>query len=73
MRSLQAVQSCVMPVSAVGQDEVTTLEGLGTPDKPQSLQMGFLILSAIASVRAYFCGKLLILIWLPPGIRTPIC
>jgi aerobic-type carbon monoxide dehydrogenase small subunit (CoxS/CutS family) len=30
----QVVRSCVIPVSAVGQDEVTTLEGLGTPDKP---------------------------------------
>lgn len=42
MRSLQAVQSCVMPVSAVGQDEVTTLEGLGTPDKPHPLQQAFI-------------------------------
>ena len=29
----QVVRSCVMPVSAVGQDEVTTLEGLGTSRK----------------------------------------
>ena len=28
----QVVRSCVVPVNAVGQDEVTTLEGLGTPD-----------------------------------------
>jgi nicotinate dehydrogenase subunit A len=38
----QAVRSCVMPVSAVGQDEVTTLEGLGTPDKPHPLQQAFI-------------------------------
>jgi aerobic-type carbon monoxide dehydrogenase small subunit (CoxS/CutS family) len=30
----QVVRSCVMPVSAAGQDEVTTLEGLGTPEQP---------------------------------------
>ena len=38
----QAVRSCVMPVSAVGRDEVTTLEGLGTPDKPHPLQQAFI-------------------------------
>jgi len=30
-----------MPVSAVGQDEVTTLEGLGTPDHLHPLQRAF--------------------------------
>ncbi len=38
----QAVRSCVMPVSAVGQDEVTTLEGLGTPEKPHPIQQAFI-------------------------------
>src|SRR5246127_596534 len=38
----QAVRSCVMPLSAVGQDEVTTLEGLGTPEKPHPLQQAFI-------------------------------
>ena len=36
------VRSCVMPVSAVGADEVTTLEGLGTPEKPHPLQQAFI-------------------------------
>jgi nicotinate dehydrogenase subunit A len=36
------VRSCVMPVSAVGPDEVTTLEGLGTPEKPHPLQQAFI-------------------------------
>jgi len=31
-----------MPVSAVGQREVTTLEGLGTPDKPHPIQQAFI-------------------------------
>jgi nicotinate dehydrogenase subunit A len=38
----QAVRSCVMPVSAIGQAEVTTLEGLGTPEKPHPIQQAFI-------------------------------
>jgi nicotinate dehydrogenase subunit A len=36
------VRSCVMPVNAVGQDEITTLEGLGTPEKPHPIQQAFI-------------------------------
>jgi nicotinate dehydrogenase subunit A len=38
----RTVRSCVMPVSAVLQDEVTTLEGLGTPEKPHPIQQAFI-------------------------------
>jgi nicotinate dehydrogenase subunit A len=38
----QVVRSCVMPVSAVGKDEVTTLEGIGTPEKPHPIQQAFI-------------------------------
>jgi nicotinate dehydrogenase subunit A len=38
----QLMRSCVMPVSAVGKDEVTTLEGLGTPEKPHPIQEAFI-------------------------------
>ena len=38
----QVVRSCVMPVSAAGKDEITTLEGLGTPDKPHPIQQAFI-------------------------------
>jgi nicotinate dehydrogenase subunit A len=38
----QVVRSCVMPISAVGQDEITTLEGLGTPEKPHPIQQAFI-------------------------------
>jgi nicotinate dehydrogenase subunit A len=38
----QVVRSCVMPVSAVGQREITTLEGLGTPEKPHPIQQAFI-------------------------------
>ena len=37
----QVMRSCVLPLSAVGGDEVTTLEGLGTPGKPHPLQQAF--------------------------------
>jgi len=36
------VRSCVMAISAVGQDKVTTLEGLGTPEKPHPIQQAFI-------------------------------
>ena len=42
IRRRQAVRSCVMPVSEVGQDEITTLEGLGTPEKPHPIQEAFI-------------------------------
>jgi len=38
----QAVRSCVMPISAVEEIEVTTLEGLGTPEKPHAIQQAFI-------------------------------
>lgn len=38
----KAVRSCVMPVSAVNQREITTLEGLGTPEKPHPIQQAFI-------------------------------
>ena len=38
----QVVRSCVTPVSAVAGAEVTTLEGLGTIEKPHPLQQAFL-------------------------------
>ena len=38
----QAVRSCITPVSAVGQNEVTTLAGIGTVQKPHPLQKAFI-------------------------------
>lgn len=38
----QVVRSCVMPVRAIGQDEITTLEGLGTPENPHPIQQAFI-------------------------------
>ena len=36
-----AVRSCVLPVSAVKGKKITTLAGLGTPDKPHPIQVAF--------------------------------
>jgi len=38
----RAVRSCVTPVSAVAGAEITTLEGLGTPERPHSIQKAFI-------------------------------
>jgi nicotinate dehydrogenase subunit A len=37
-----AVRSCVTPVSTVVGKEITTLEGLGTPEKPHPIQKAFI-------------------------------
>ena len=37
-----AVRSCITPVSAAVGKEVTTIEGLGTPDKPHPVQAAFI-------------------------------
>ena len=37
----QAIRSCVTTVKAVEGSEITTLEGLGTPDKPHPIQQAF--------------------------------
>ena len=38
----EAVRSCVTPVSTVGASEITTLEGLGTVEKPHAIQQAFI-------------------------------
>jgi nicotinate dehydrogenase subunit A len=38
----RAVRSCVTPVGTIGGAEVTTLEGLGSPDRPHPLQQAFI-------------------------------
>jgi nicotinate dehydrogenase subunit A len=42
----RAVRSCVYPLSRVGDQQVTTLEGLGTPDSPHPLQKAWLDVQA---------------------------
>src|SRR5436189_2594686 len=38
----QAVRSCVTPVQSVAGADITTLEGLGTIDKPHPIQQAFI-------------------------------
>ncbi len=38
----KAVRSCITPVKQVTGRSVTTLEGLGTPEKPNALQAAFI-------------------------------
>jgi nicotinate dehydrogenase subunit A len=59
----QAVRSCVTPVESVGNSEITTLESLGTPEKPhpiqkafideQAMQCGFCINGVIMTAKAF--------------------
>ncbi len=38
----QAVRSCVTPISALEKSEITTIEGLGSIEKPHVLQQAFI-------------------------------
>jgi len=38
----QAVRSCLVPVQAVAGQAVTTIEGLGSPERPHPLQVAFI-------------------------------
>src|SRR5215467_10075614 len=59
----QAVRSCVTPISSVGSSPITTLEGLGTIDKPhpiqqafideQAMQCGFCVSGVIMTAKAF--------------------
>ena len=59
----QPVRSCVTPVSAVAGAEITTLEGLGSSEKPhpiqkafideQAMQCGFCVNGVIMTAKAY--------------------
>ena len=59
----QAVRSCITPVSTIAGAEVTTLEGLGSVEKPhpiqqafideQAVQCGFCLSGVILTAKAY--------------------
>lgn len=42
LRKGEAIRSCVTPVGDVGPDEITTLDGLGTPENPHPIQRAFI-------------------------------
>jgi nicotinate dehydrogenase subunit A len=41
------VRSCITPIGALGQSEITTLEGLGTVEHPHPLQAAFIAEQAV--------------------------
>jgi nicotinate dehydrogenase subunit A len=59
----KAIRSCSTPVSSVANAQITTLEGLGTPEKPhpiqqafideQAAQCGFCLSGVVLSAQAY--------------------
>lgn len=59
----QAIRSCMTPVSSVAGSEITTLEGLGTVEKPhpiqkafvdeQAMQCGFCVNGVIMTAKAF--------------------
>jgi nicotinate dehydrogenase subunit A len=59
----RAIRSCVTPVSTMSGAEITTLEGLGTPERPhpiqkafideQAAQCGFCLNGVILTAKAY--------------------
>jgi nicotinate dehydrogenase subunit A len=42
LRGAEAVRSCMLPVGEVAGSQITTLEGLGTPDEPHPVQQAFI-------------------------------
>lgn len=38
----RAIRSCVTPVGTVAGSDITTLDGLGTPEKPHAIQKAFI-------------------------------
>jgi len=43
----QAVRSCMLPVQAVAGQTMTTIEGLGSPERPHPLQAAFIAEQAV--------------------------
>ncbi len=43
----EAVRSCIRPVDSVGASEITTLEGLGTPENPHPVQQAWIDTQAV--------------------------
>ncbi|MEE9147048.1 MAG: (2Fe-2S)-binding protein [Candidatus Tectomicrobia bacterium] len=43
----QAIRSCIRPVASVGDSEITTLEGLGTPENPHPIQKAWIETQAV--------------------------
>jgi len=60
--------SCVLPISAAAQRRITTLEGLGAPEKPHPLQRHFIQEQAL---QCGYCGSGMIMAAKALLDRTP--
>jgi nicotinate dehydrogenase subunit A len=50
----EAIRSCITPVNAVGNSEITTLESLGSVEKPHPIQQAFIDAQAL---QCGFCAN----------------
>jgi len=64
----QAVRSCMTKAAAVAGQEITTLEGLGSPDKPSKVQAAFI---AEAAAQCGYCTNGMIMTATALLKRTP--
>ena len=64
----QAVRSCVLPVSRAAGRDVTTVEGLGTPDRPDPIQAAFI---AEQAAQCGYCTSGMIVAAKALLLRTP--
>jgi nicotinate dehydrogenase subunit A len=64
----QATRSCTLPVSRVAGRSVTTLEGLGTPDRPDPVQAAFI---AEQAAQCGYCANGMIMAARALLTRTP--
>src|ERR1700682_519018 len=62
------VRSCITPLGAIGPGEVTTIEGLGTIDRPHPLQRAFMEEQA---AQCGYCINGMIMLAQQPLDRTP--
>lgn len=64
----QAMRSCTLPVSRAAGRAITTLEGLGTPDKPDRVQSAFI---AEQAAQCGYCTNGMIIASVGLLARTP--
>jgi nicotinate dehydrogenase subunit A len=64
----QAVRSCITPIKQVAGRTVTTLEGLGTPEKPDAVQAAFI---AEQAAQCGYCTNGMIMSAKAALTRTP--
>ena len=63
-----ATRSCTLPVSVAAGREITTLEGLGTPEKPDPVQAAFI---AEQAAQCGYCANGMIMAAKALLLRTP--